>query len=419
MSETNRNENKTSGKTITQSDCTMRMQGGTHAHSHVSPLQVYGAISMAHTILDWSGTSGEQVPPTVAGAMADMICKAASMFDSLEGDTGRSFMCGNIDTVTRILTTAYLENTPVFPMISKTLAGVLQSAMNYISRNAWGGEARSVTAGLDRKPCVCGGLCRKDNPDAEYIGTIDSPEFSEAGIEAIELWRVTDRKENPAVKGGVPVGAPSAFSQALTEHLRQMLKKVGKIGERVDELHAQRQARVPDWRDGASTAEKVSGSARTRGDATGTADQLHGGKPVAEGKPSANIPDTAFGKRIDLYPSADKSSKPAAKAPKPKTPKEDVKPDGTAEVAGFFTPEETGELIEKIRAWLENCRDGHRLSDLMESIRQEFELSDPQLGELLGISDRLVCHVRHGRKSPFALARFTEVFGTAGGAKEG
>ncbi len=401
MSETNKNENKTSGKTITRSDCTMRMQGGTHAHSHVSPLQVYGAISMAHTILDWSGTAGEQVPPAVAGAMADMICKAASMFDGLEVDTGRSFMCGEIDTVTRILTTAYLENTPVYPMISKTLAGVLQSAMNYISRNAWGGEARSVTAGLDRKPCVCGGLCRKDNPDAEYIGTIDSPEFSEAGIEAIELWRVTDRKENPAVKGGVPAGAPGAFSQALTEQLRQMLKKVGKIGERVDELHAQRQARVPDWRDAQSAP-----NSGVLHDATGTADQLHGGKPVEEVKPAG--------------PEAEPAAKPEEKpAPKKAKVSKGKPADGTAEVSGYFSPEETAELIEKIRAWLETCRDGHRLSDLMETIRLEFELSDGQLGELLGISDRLVCHVRHGRKSPFALARFTEVFGAAGGAKEG
>jgi hypothetical protein len=85
-------------------------------------------------------------------------------------------------------------------------------------------------------------------------------------------------------------------------------------------------------------------------------------------------------------------------------------------VSGYYTPEEAAELIGKIRDWLSGCRDRHSLADLMESIKQKFKLFDSQLGELLGISDRLVGHVRHGRPSPFAKARFVEVFGTAGGA---
>lgn len=85
-------------------------------------------------------------------------------------------------------------------------------------------------------------------------------------------------------------------------------------------------------------------------------------------------------------------------------------------VSGYYTPEEAEALIGKIRDWLSGCRDVHSLADLMESIKRKFQLFDSQLGELLGISDRLVGHVRHGRPSPFAKARFTEVFGIAGGA---
>lgn len=90
--------------------------------------------------------------------------------------------------------------------------------------------------------------------------------------------------------------------------------------------------------------------------------------------------------------------------------------DGIIQVSGYYTPEEAAELIGKIRDWLSGCRDVHSLADLMESIKRKFQLFDSQLGELLGISDRLVGHVRHGRPSPFAKARFTEVFGIAGGA---
>ncbi|MBR5681154.1 MAG: helix-turn-helix domain-containing protein, partial [Clostridia bacterium] len=90
----------------------------------------------------------------------------------------------------------------------------------------------------------------------------------------------------------------------------------------------------------------------------------------------------------------------------------------TAEVSGYFTPEEAAKLIKDIREWLSQCRDGHRLGDLINSIEYCFKLSDGQLGELIGVSSRLVCKVRHGRPSPFTLARFTEVFGTDGGAKE-
>ena len=87
-------------------------------------------------------------------------------------------------------------------------------------------------------------------------------------------------------------------------------------------------------------------------------------------------------------------------------------------VSGYYTPDEAAALIEKIRAWLGGCREGHRLADLMESIKAEFKLYDGQLGELLGISGRLVGYVRHGRPSPFALSRFTEVFGEAGASTD-
>lgn len=90
----------------------------------------------------------------------------------------------------------------------------------------------------------------------------------------------------------------------------------------------------------------------------------------------------------------------------------------TQEVSGWYTPEEAAELIGKIRGWLSGCREGHRLADLMEGIKAEFRLYDGQMGELLGISGRLVGYVRHGRPSPFALTRFTEIFGTDGSARE-
>ena len=53
----------------------------------------------------------------------------------------------------------------------------------------------------------------------------------------------------------------------------------------------------------------------------------------------------------------------------------------------------------------------------MTSIEEVFKLSDGQLGELVGISSRLVCNVRHGRPSPSALVKFTETFGNEGGVK--
>ena len=86
--------------------------------------------------------------------------------------------------------------------------------------------------------------------------------------------------------------------------------------------------------------------------------------------------------------------------------------------SAYYTPDEAEELIGKIRAWLGDCRESHRLADLVEAIKTQFDLSDGQLGELLGIQSRLVCNVRHGRPSPVAMARFTEVFGHAGGVKE-
>lgn len=104
---------------------------------------------------------------------------------------------------------------------------------------------------------------------------------------------------------------------------------------------------------------------------------------------------------------------------KENTAKEEAKPAKTAaEVGAWYTPDEAAALIGKIRGWLSGCREGHRLADLMESIKQEFHLYDSQLGELLGISGRLVGYVRHGRPSPFALTRFTEIFGTDGSARE-
>lgn len=94
------------------------------------------------------------------------------------------------------------------------------------------------------------------------------------------------------------------------------------------------------------------------------------------------------------------------------------KEDGIIQVSGYYTPDEAEALIGRIRDWLSGCRDRHRLADLMESIKREFHLYDSQLGELLGISDRLVGHVRHGRPSPFAKARFAEVFGEAGASTD-
>lgn len=386
--------------------------------------------TVQHVLRDTAG-SREALPPGFAGSMGMMLCVAMDLLPC----PVRGAVKTSLGDVAHILGTAFREKTAVSPTVASALSDIIGNATGKVSLPEPGAVdecGRQYVAAIQPPPDVAAaGIARielwaeKAPVGLEALDAMRA-EAVAAARRGAEIGKALDhlRRESDSLMDLVKNGAlrdEAARGQVL-RRIADLIRRTGVLKKDVDGLPGGKPApaeRVPDWRDGASTAEKVSGSARTRGDATGTADQLHGGKPVAEGKPSANTPDTAFGKRIDLSPSADKSSKPAAKAPKPKTPKEDVKPDGTAEVAGFFTPEETGELIEKIRAWLENCRDGHRLSDLMESIRLQFELSDPQLGELLGISDRLVCHVRHGRKSPFALARFTEVFGTAGGAKEG
>ena len=232
-----------------------------------------------------------------------------------------------------------------------------------------------------------------------------------------------------------------------------------------DAMAAEKGLRVPDWRDtqrvpgrgvlrdatgaivevlgkpvgakedGASTAEAVSGSARqvqapapTQSARSASGQEKPQDKPAKYGMLREEEVSAALKAKPAAKPEAKKEAKPEAK-PAPKKAgisgpcsreaehKNGTARGGTAEISGYFTPEEAAKLTARIREWLSQCKCDHRLGDLMTSIEEVFHLSDGQLGELVGISSRLVCNVRHGRPSPFSQARFTEVFGFDGGVK--
>ena len=232
----------------------------------------------------------------------------------------------------------------------------------------------------------------------------------EKNKELDSLRKETDSLTELVAKGGLKDGETR---RQILQRLFDLLGKVGDLKKDVDGLSggkAPRAERVPDWRD----TQRVPGSGVLR-DATGTTEEVQG-KPVGakEDKPAPVKPEEKPGKKgTRRFAVLDKEGKPALGILHEKS-----KPaDGTAEVSGYYTPEDAAALKERIREWLSGCKSGHRLGDLMTSIEEVFDLSDGQLGELVGISSRLVCNVRHGRPSPSALVKFTETFGTEGGAK--
>ena len=343
----------------------------TAAHNGVQ--QASGIIWTATTILNRTNQAKEALPVSVAGALGEMLTNARHRLL----DTREESKMGDLSAVEHILKVARQENVQVSPTISGALTDILVGFTEGMLKDP------AVMSGGHRcgSKCGhgCGGLCTHDNPEAQHVVTLPltDPELNRLGVDEIELW---------SLPAGTP-GTGSPFNAELKVKLLKLLKRVREMKEKVnDELDRKKEqaaSRVPDWRDGASTAEAVPGSGSLR-NATGTAEEASGQENQEE-KPGKSK-DTR--RRHDMVTSA------------------------------YYTPDEAEELVGKIRAWLGNCNKGHRLSDLMEAIKAEFELSDGELGELLGIQSRLICNVRHGRPSPSVMARFTEVFGHAGGAKE-
>ena len=378
----------------------------TKTAAHNGLQQAAGIIWTATTILNRTNQSKEALPVSVAGALGEMLTNARERLL----DTREESKMGDLSAVEHILKVARQEKVQVSPTISGALTDILVDFTEGMLKDP------AVLSGGHRcdHKCGhgCGGLCTHDNPEAQHVVTLplNDPELNRLGVDEIELWSV------PAAGGGNTPESKDKLKEKLLNVLRRVRetkervnaeldrrkaqsafkKDVEDAGKERDAMAAEKGLRVPDWRD----TQGVPGSGSLR-NATGTAE---------------DDPDTARGEQISLFPDEDKPSKPAK--PEVKPAKEKVKPDGTVEVSGFFSPEEAETMIGNIREWLSNCRDGHRLADILETIKQLFELTDQQIGELLGVSDRLICHVRHGRPSPFVLTRFTEVFGHAGGVKE-
>ena len=402
-----------------------------------------GIIRTVQQVLHDTADSRDELPPGTAGSMGMMLCIAMDLLDC----SPKSALKTSLGDVAHLLGAAFLEKTKVSPTISGACADIIKHIIEGTDTAASGSGCSCGSCGK------CSGSAREDAHGRKYVATIPAPpDLAEAGIDTIELWE--DRPISAAMKENAIQAARAAADmmkdvdglkdesaglmelvamgglkddktrKQILEQVVKLLKKtaalkknvdaldkgnidkvaagealkkeVEDVGKERDAMAAEKGLRVPDWRDGAGTAEKVSGSARTQE-----------GKPEDKpAKPEAKPEDK---------PAPKKEDKPAPKKEKVSKSKP---ADGTAEVSGYFTPEEAAKLIKDIREWLSQCRDGHRLGDLINSIEYCFKLSDGQLGELIGVSSRLVCKVRHGRPSPFTLARFTEVFGTDGGAKE-
>lgn len=325
--------------------------------------QATGIIWTVSSVLNYANHEKEALPASAAGALGEMLGKAKDCLAMLRDSSELS----NLEAAAHILSVSHADKIPVSPTISGALTDILLNVMESNTRYAAAlqrrvmDDLRNESAGL-MELVKMGGL--KDEKLRKQILA-----------HAINLLReVADLKKN--VDGLEKEKTGKAAFLAEVEANRK---------ER-DAMAAEKGLRVPDWRDGASAAE--------------------------------DDPDTAHGEQISLFPDEDKPSKPAKPEVKPaaKPAKEKVKPDGTVEVSGFFSPEEKEKLIANIREYLSGLHDGHRLSELVENIKLHFNLLDGEIGELIGVSDRLITHVRHGRPSPFTLARFTEVFGTDGGA---
>ena len=380
-----------------------------------------GIIRTVQQVLHDTADSRDELPPGTAGSMGMMLCIAMDLLDC----SPKSALKTSLGDVAHILGAAFLEKTKVSPTISAALADIIKHIIK-------GGDTVAGSRGSCGSCGKCSGNAREDEHGRKYVATIPAPpDLAAAGIKTIELWE--DLPINAAMKDNAIRAAREAAElmkrvdglkdesaglmelvamgglnddktrKQIMEQVVKLLKETAALKNDIDTLDDGKAPadRVPDWRDTASGADQCSASrehvSERRTDTTGKLQ----GKPVGEDKPAAKPEE-----------------KPATHAPKKEKVSKSKPADGTAEVSGYFTPEEAEKLIEDIREWLSQCRDGHRLGDLINSIEYCFKLSDGQLGELIGVSARLVCKVRHGRPSPFTLARFTEVFGTDGGAKE-
>ncbi len=374
-----------------------------------------GISRTVQRVLRGTAEARDALPPGSAGSMGTMLCVAMDLLPCSE----RGAVKTSLGDVAHILGAAFLERTPVSPTITAAMADIIRHATSEESAHCACGCLTPA-----RKPAPETKPGTVDERDRKYVATIQPPpDVAAAGITAIEIWSevpLSDeelaarrveainaarsgvemkkgvdglKKETNSLMDLVAKGAlrDEETRKQVLQRLTALLHKFSGLNREVGSLpggKAPRAERVPDWRDAMSNSVDTTGKLQ--------------GKPV--------------GAKEDRPVPAKPEAKPAPEPKKEKAPKS--KPaDGTAEVSGYYTPEDAAALKERIREWLSGCKSGHRLGDLMTSIEEVFDLSDGQLGELVGISSRLVCNVRHGRPSPSALVKFTETFGTEGGAK--
>ena len=387
-----------------------------------------GIIRTVQHVLRDTAVNRDPLPPGSAGSLGTMLCIAMDLLPCSE----RGAVKTSLGDVAHILGAAFLERTPVSPTIAAALADIIQHA-------------------TENGHTPCGTV---DDRGRKYVATIQPPpDVAAAGITAIEIWSEAPlkpedvnalrmnmvksarrgvemneeldrlREETDSLAELVAKGAlkDGKTREQVIQRLTALLGNVGKLKKDVDglpggaalkaEVEANkkerdarataRMKRVPDWRD----TQRVSCSGVLR-DATGGSDA--GADSAQTQKPQD---------KLEAKSTAAKHATCAGPCSRGAEHKNGAACGGTAEVSTYYTPEEAENLIVRIREWFSACKREHDLSDLATTIEKIFRLSDGQLGELAGISSRLVCHVRHGRPSPFAKARFTEVFGFDGGAK--
>ena len=360
-----------------------------------------GIIRTVQEVLHDTADNRDELPPGTAGSMGMMLCIAMDLLDC----SPKSALKTSLGDVAHILGAAFMEKTKVSPTISAACADIIKHIIE--------GPDTAAGSGCSCGSCgKCSGSAREDERGRKYVATIPAPpDLADAGIDTIELWE--DRPISAEMKDNAIRAARAAADlmkdvDGLKDESAGLMELVAMGGLKDDKTRKQILEQVVKLLKEVAAMKK-------------NVDALEQGNIDKVAKPEAKPEDK---------PAEAKEEKPEAKPAKPEE-KPESKPepkkakvskskpaDGTAEVSGYFTQEETAKLIEDIRAWLSECREGHRLGDLINSIEYCFKLSDGQLGELIGVSSRLVCKVRHGRPSPFTLARFTEVFGTDGGAKE-
>ena len=383
-------------------------------------------------VLHDTADNRDELPPGTAGSMGMMLCIAMDLLDC----SPKSALKTSLGDVAHILGAAFMEKTKVSPTISAACADIIKHIIE-------GGDT-AAGSGCSCSSCgKCSGSAREDERGRKYVATIPAPpDLADAGIDTIELWEdrpISAEMKDNAIRATRAAAELMKDVDGLKDEAAGLMELVAMGGLKDDKTRKQILAQVVKLlHEVAAMKKNVDALEQGNIDKAAAGEALKKevediGKErdamAKEDKPAAK-PESPTIKHIAI---TDKNGKKKVVSaidgnakcytgtedkPEPKKAKvSKSKPaDGTAEVSGYFTPEETAKLIEDIRAWLSECREGHRLGDLINSIEYCFKLSDGQLGELIGVSSRLVCKVRHGRPSPFTLARFTEVFGTDGGA---